>query len=86
MIWLSEYFDFFMQNLLRVDYEKILLITSVIFRGGLPLVLLVDTGAIQIGANKSGGGSFSRPRALTFDLVIKVFSVEVPSTAELGDG
>jgi hypothetical protein len=33
MIWLSEYFDFFMQNLLRIGYEKILLLTSIIFRG-----------------------------------------------------
>jgi len=33
MIWLSEYLDFFMQNLLRIDYEKILLLTSVIYRG-----------------------------------------------------
>jgi hypothetical protein len=28
MIRLSEYLDFFMQNLLRIDYENILLKTS----------------------------------------------------------
>lgn len=34
MIWLSVNFDFFiMQNLLRVVYEKSLLLTPVIFRG-----------------------------------------------------
>jgi hypothetical protein len=32
MIWLSEYFDFFMQNLLRIGYEKILLFASVNLR------------------------------------------------------
>jgi hypothetical protein len=32
-IWLSVKRDVFMQNLLRLDYEKILLLTSAIFRG-----------------------------------------------------
>jgi hypothetical protein len=32
-IWLSLYLDFFMQNLLRLVYEKILLLNSVNFRG-----------------------------------------------------
>ena len=36
MIWLSGNFDVFMQNLLRLWYEKILLLTSVIFRGDYP--------------------------------------------------
>jgi hypothetical protein len=33
MIWLSVNFDVFMQNLLRLWYEKILLLTSVNLRG-----------------------------------------------------
>ena len=35
-IWLSLYLDRFMQNLLRLVYEKILLMTPMDFRGGLP--------------------------------------------------
>jgi hypothetical protein len=33
VIWLSVYFDFFMQNFLLKGYEKILLLAAVIFRG-----------------------------------------------------
>jgi len=36
MIWLSEYRDFFMQNLLRIGYEKILLLASVNLWGDYP--------------------------------------------------
>ena len=36
MIWLSLNLDFFMQNLLQKNYEKILLLTPVIFRGDYP--------------------------------------------------
>src|SRR5690554_4150513 len=35
-IWLSLYLDFFMQNLLHIVYEKILLMNSVIIRGDYP--------------------------------------------------
>src|SRR5690554_595961 len=40
-IWLSLYLDFFMQNLLHIVYEKILLMNSVIIRGDYPAI--VDT-------------------------------------------
>ena len=33
MIWLSVNFDVFIKNLLRLSYEKILLLTSVNLRG-----------------------------------------------------
>jgi len=36
MIWLSLNLDFFMQNLLRIGYEKILLFTPAIFWGDYP--------------------------------------------------
>lgn len=36
MIWLSVYRDFFMRNLLRSHVEKIPLLGTTIFRGGLP--------------------------------------------------
>src|SRR5690554_1785893 len=33
MIWLSVYREFFMQNLLRIHYEKIVLLSTATFRG-----------------------------------------------------
>ena len=41
MIWLSEYIDFFMENLLRLGYEKILLLDSVNFRRDYPRLMFV---------------------------------------------
>ncbi|MFD1592778.1 transposase [Alteromonas oceani] len=53
MIWLSVNFDFFMQNLLRIGYEKILLLTSVIFRGDYRLThTLVTTAANEHDLNQ----------------------------------
>ena len=39
MIWLSVNFDVFIKNLLRLSYEKILLLTSVNLRGDYPALL-----------------------------------------------
>ena len=39
MIWLSVNFDVFIKNLLRLSYEKILLLTSVNLRGDYPMTL-----------------------------------------------
>lgn len=52
MIWLSEYFDFFIQNLLRLDYEKILLLTSAIFRGDYHLAAFVSALKEDFANNK----------------------------------
>jgi hypothetical protein len=62
MIRLSEYLDFFMQNLLRIDYENILLKTSANLWGDYRppgLILLLIKMVYRPGAGPYSGQGFA---------------------------
>jgi hypothetical protein len=85
MIWLSVNFDVFMQNLLRLWYEKILLLTSVNLRGDYRSIYIGDSESTvdfggAVSAVSVGAGSFSME-----SLLLKMSSYEDEYDAPLDD-